>query len=189
MKPDTILKIVKSTDKLVQQNNGKLNNISGIVKDIKKRQNTQKVIIIIIAIICVLTLLLSINNTIHISNPQPLSESQPATTSNTSEQVDPQILGIIIDEPDIDELANKIIECESNWRHLDKNGNLLVGDKHLTYQALGIAQFQRRTFDFLSKLAGRTDLRIESEQDQIWLLDWAIKNGYEHYWSCFEQVN
>ncbi len=82
-------------------------------------------------------------------------------------------------------LYKKVIECESNWRHYDENGNILVGDKHLPLQAYGIAQYQIRTFNWLKGLAGREYLCWTKEEDQIWLLKWAIENGYGYLWSCF----
>lgn len=78
-----------------------------------------------------------------------------------------------------------VIACESTWRHYDANGRILVGDKHLPIQAYGIAQFQIRTFNWLKDLAGRPELSWKIKDDQIWLLRWAIDNGYGSLWSCY----
>lgn len=72
----------------------------------------------------------------------------------------------------------KIIKCESGCVHG------LWGDKNKPYRAYGIAQFQKRTFDWLKKLAGRPELKWKNEKDQLWLLRWAVKNNYSKYWSC-----
>ncbi|MFP4019329.1 MAG: hypothetical protein ACLFUH_08765 [Bacteroidales bacterium] len=79
----------------------------------------------------------------------------------------------------------QVIECESDWRHYNKSGYLLEGDQHLPRQAYGIAQFQVRTFRELKNKAGKPELRLENKEDQIWLLKWAIKNGYGKKWSCY----
>lgn len=79
----------------------------------------------------------------------------------------------------------QVIECESKWKHYNENGYLLEGDQHLPIKAYGIAQFQKRTFVELKNKAGRPELRIENKDDQIWLLKWAIKNGYGYKWSCY----
>lgn len=79
----------------------------------------------------------------------------------------------------------RVIDCESNFRHYNKYGNILVGDKHLSYNVYGIAQFQKRTFAWLSELSGKEDLSIWNKDDQIELLRWAIDNGYGYLWSCY----
>lgn len=94
-----------------------------------------------------------------------------------------QVLGSLRDNKD--NYWKDVIDCESTWRHYDDNGNILVGDKHLPIQAYGIAQFQIRTFKWLKDLAGRPELNWKVKDDQIWLLRWAIDNGYGDLWTCY----
>ena len=72
-----------------------------------------------------------------------------------------------------------IILCESNVKH-----HGVWGDGGKSY---GIAQFQYVTFNELRKEAGRPDLHWKDRDDQLWLLDWALRHGYGKYWSCFGQ--
>lgn len=70
-----------------------------------------------------------------------------------------------------------ILLCESNIRHEG-----VWGDGGRSY---GIAQFQQATFNDLKKEAGRPQLRWMDREDQLWLLDWALRNGYGEYWTCY----
>jgi hypothetical protein len=70
-----------------------------------------------------------------------------------------------------------ILACESGFRH-----DGIWGDGGRSY---GIAQFKQRTFKWLSGLAGRPDLRWANKHDQLYLLDWAIENGYARHWTCY----
>lgn len=81
---------------------------------------------------------------------------------------------------ELDRLAAKIIMCESSCRHEG-----VYGDHGKAY---GIAQFHRPTFNEFKKRAGRPDLKYKSEQDQIWLLKWALRNGLENHWTCYKKV-
>lgn len=75
-------------------------------------------------------------------------------------------------------LGEKIIWCESN------------GDNSKVGKAgeIGIAQFMPETFKLFSKMAGKEWLDIYSEEDQRYLLEWAIKNGYIHHWTCAKKI-
>ena len=73
-----------------------------------------------------------------------------------------------------------ILTCESNIRHKG-----IWGDGGKSY---GIAQFQLATFKDLREKAGRPELRWKNRDDQIWLLDWALRNGYGRYWTCFQKA-
>lgn len=75
----------------------------------------------------------------------------------------------------------RILHDESGCRHYDRAGNIITGDGG---RALGIAQFHRATFESLKKLAGREELDIMSRDDQLWLFDWAIRNGHAHNWTA-----
>jgi hypothetical protein len=71
-----------------------------------------------------------------------------------------------------------ILTCESNIKHTD-----IWGDNGMSY---GIAQFQERTFKELKLKAGKPKLSWKVQADQIWLLDWALRNGYGEYWTCYK---
>jgi hypothetical protein len=73
-----------------------------------------------------------------------------------------------------------IILCESDGKHVGT-----WGDGGRSY---GIAQFQRATFNDLRKEAGRPDLRWKNRDDQLWLLDWALRHGYGDRWTCFKKA-
>jgi len=70
----------------------------------------------------------------------------------------------------------QILKCESSYRHYG-----VWGDNGRAY---GIAQFHRKTFDRFKTLAGWPQLRWDSLRDQLWLFDWALRNGYANAWTC-----
>lgn len=70
-----------------------------------------------------------------------------------------------------------ILLCESGIRHEG-----IWGDGGKSY---GIAQFQLATFKDLRQQAGRPDLQWKRRDDQLWLLDWALRHGYGRYWTCY----
>jgi hypothetical protein len=72
-----------------------------------------------------------------------------------------------------------ILTCESGIRHKG-----VWGDGGESY---GVAQFQRATFRDLQTQAGRPELRWKNRDDQIWLLDWALRHGYGRYWTCYQK--
>lgn len=80
---------------------------------------------------------------------------------------------------EFDKLKIKILNCESNLKH--KN---IWGDNHRSY---GIAQFQLRTFNYLKNRANRKELKWKSIDDQLWLFDWSLKNGYAKNWTCYRK--
>jgi hypothetical protein len=71
-----------------------------------------------------------------------------------------------------------IINCESGVQH-----DGIWGDGGRSY---GIAQFQYKTFDWMRKEAKRPELKWKNRNDQLWLLAWALENGYGKYWTCFK---
>lgn len=75
----------------------------------------------------------------------------------------------------------QILTCESGLQHQG-----IWGDGGKSY---GIAQFQYATFKDLRDQAGRPALRWKSRDDQLWLLDWALRHGYGKYWSCYKGGN
>jgi hypothetical protein len=82
--------------------------------------------------------------------------------------------------PYVQVLADKIVDCESR-------GKMVWGDLEKEHPAFGVAQFQRRTFDWLNELRGTT-LNYFDEQDQRSMLYWAISNGYGELWTCWDLI-
>jgi len=79
-------------------------------------------------------------------------------------------------------ILNKIIEKESKWQHD------LWGDSEYKYPAYGIAQFQRRTFYWLEEKAGFSNMDWKNPIHQLVMLDWALRNGYGHLWSTYNEA-
>lgn len=75
-------------------------------------------------------------------------------------------------------LAVQIIACESAGR-AD-----VWGDDHKSF---GIAQFQRSTFQEMSRHAG-TDGEWRTPYDQLQLLKWALRHGKGRYWTCYRKI-
>lgn len=80
-------------------------------------------------------------------------------------------------ELEIEREKMSILLCESGIRHEGTWGD---GGK-----SYGIAQFQLATFKDLRKEAGRPELQWKNRDDQLWLLDWALRHGYGKYWTCY----
>lgn len=80
-----------------------------------------------------------------------------------------------------DALADAIIECESSGRAdvqiIDTNGEW----------SRGIAQFQDKTWDWMSQLAGVEGSPLEPEKARA-VLVWALENGHGSHWTCFYKV-
>ena len=76
-----------------------------------------------------------------------------------------------------------IIDCESNWRMYDSEGNLLEGDRDKKHSTWGLSQTQLRTWKWLSELSGM-EWNINNEQHHIELLTWSLESGYGYLWSC-----
>jgi len=70
-----------------------------------------------------------------------------------------------------------ILTCESGIKHEG-----VWGDNGKSY---GVAQWQLRTFNEMKTKAGLPHLNWKSQKDQIHLLDFALRNGYGKYWSCY----
>jgi len=82
---------------------------------------------------------------------------------------------------EFDELADAIIDCESSGRAhveiIDTNGKW----------SRGAAQFQDRTWEWMSAEAGVTGSPLEYEKARAVLL-WALENGHGSHWTCFHKV-
>lgn len=72
-----------------------------------------------------------------------------------------------------------VLICESNLRHEG-----VYGDKGNAY---GIAQFWASTFRTFKMLAGM-DLDYKDMDDQIELFSWAMANGKQNHWTCYDKV-
>jgi hypothetical protein len=78
---------------------------------------------------------------------------------------------------EVEQAKLAILLCESGVKHEG-----VWGDGGRSY---GICQFQYRTFDWMRRSAGRPELRWKNRNDQLWLLDWALRNGHGKYWTCY----
>lgn len=79
----------------------------------------------------------------------------------------------------VEVMADHIMLKESSLQHVGVWGKLPEDQK---YPAYGIAQFQKRTFYWMAKLAGLKDPNWKDQSQQEWLLKWALVNGYGHHW-------
>jgi len=84
------------------------------------------------------------------------------------------------EEKYFDKLTEAIIKCESQ-------GEMVWGDLDKPHKAYGVAQFQKRTFDWLCELSGK-DLDYYSAEDQKELLRWALENWHGRLWTCYSVV-
>ena len=87
------------------------------------------------------------------------------------------VVAMLPTDVNVDIIASKIMFSESRGIHDT------WGDLDYVFPAFGIAQMQSRTFNWLADLAGEKDLDWKNEQDQVFILKWAIKNGYCDLWS------
>ena len=76
-------------------------------------------------------------------------------------------------------LVEDIIYCESGGEHYNSDGTIKIGKA----KEVGIAQFKIETWNWMSELSGFQGY-IYDKQDQLWLLNWAIENGYIKHWTC-----
>jgi len=130
---------------------------------------------VILAIFIVILAILAIIYQDKIENaPDELLEPYITIQNNSLVAVSPLYL------PHIQVLADRIVDCESR-------GKMVWGDLDKEHPAFGVAQFQKRTFDWLNELRGTT-LNYFDEQDQRSMLYWAIKNGYIYLWSCSSKI-
>jgi hypothetical protein len=84
------------------------------------------------------------------------------------------------EEKYFNQLTEAIIKCESD-------GKMVWGDLDKPHKAFGVAQFQKRTFDWLCKLSGK-DLDYYSAEDQKELLRWALENWHGRLWTCYSII-
>ncbi len=72
-----------------------------------------------------------------------------------------------------------IMECESGGRYN------VVGDDGVS---VGIAQFQKATFETLKHKAKMPWLQWKNPIHQMRLLNWAIDHGYGRLWTCYRKL-
>lgn len=76
-------------------------------------------------------------------------------------------------------IVENITYCESRDIH----------DRTSWAGAYGRAQFMERTFNWMKGLAGKSELQWRDEEDQMWLLNWAVRKGYGSHWqTCYRQA-
>jgi len=78
--------------------------------------------------------------------------------------------------PRVEVLASIITTCESQNKH-----DGIWGDKGMAY---GIAQFWEDTFYWMAEKAGLENPDWKNQNQQEWLLRWAIINDLEKHWTC-----
>lgn len=81
-------------------------------------------------------------------------------------------------------IAKKVMKCES-----PTGKHNIWGDLNYPHHAYGIAQFQKRTFYWLSNLSGKKNRQWKNKKHQIELLEWALTNGHENLWTCYRLLN
>lgn len=77
-------------------------------------------------------------------------------------------------------LIRKIVACESG------GDDEKWGDLNYSYPAYGRCQFQHRTFRWLSEKANFIG-DWKNSNDQIYLMGWALDNGYGNLWTCYRK--
>lgn len=81
----------------------------------------------------------------------------------------------------------KTILCESGGRQYDKNGQLVMGKA----REIGIAQFKPQTFQGFAKEYDPINWQnydIRKEADQLTIMEYAFKHGYQKHWSCWRNL-
>jgi len=79
-------------------------------------------------------------------------------------------------------LIEKVMLCESSG-----NPNAINNHEPNNVPSVGIMQFQRKSFDYMSSKMGE-NLDFYSYHDQIKLATWAISNNMGRNWSCYRKV-
>jgi hypothetical protein len=77
------------------------------------------------------------------------------------------------------ELMVDLIECESSGRYN------VIGDDG---SSVGIAQFQKATFNEMKAKAGMPNLRWKNPVHQMRLMIWMVDNGYGKRWTCYRKL-
>ena len=90
-----------------------------------------------------------------------------------------QIASTVVEELKILDTIERVIIAESGGKHQNVWG---------ANGEYGVCQMKRQTFYWLAKKAGLNDPDWKNQIHQIYLLRWAIKNGYASHWSTFSKV-
>lgn len=105
---------------------------------------------------------------------------------------DPKILGYFdvdlwIEIQKLSPTLKDILWCESRNNHYTPIGSVVRGDSGQSY---GIAQFQRKTWNWFNKLRYEKELPkiydILDPYSQIEMLGWAEKENLLDHWSCYK---
>jgi hypothetical protein len=75
--------------------------------------------------------------------------------------------------------AIEVIDCESSGRHN------AVGDGG---KSVGIVQFQKATFNWMKKAAGKPNWSWKNPIHQLRLMVWAVDHGYGDQWTCYRHL-
>lgn len=77
-------------------------------------------------------------------------------------------------------LVEYIVQCESSGQ------TDVWGDLNYPYPSYGVAQFQERTFNRFATEAEFDGAEWKNPHHQIYLLDWALRQGYGKHWkTCY----
>lgn len=76
-------------------------------------------------------------------------------------------------------LVINIIECESSGRHD------AVGDDGVS---VGIAQFQKPTFEMFKRKAGHPEWHWKNPIHQLRLMSWMLDHGHGRHWTCYRKL-
>lgn len=77
-------------------------------------------------------------------------------------------------------IIESVILCESGGRHEG-----VWGDNGKAY---GIAQFWEKTFYWFADMAGLENPDWYNKEQQLYLLEWGLRNGYAHHWTCWQKL-
>ena len=93
----------------------------------------------------------------------------------------------MVNQIDYDFMADQVIACESGGEM--KWGDLNYKENGVSIPSYGVAQFQLRTFNMLKVKANKPFINYYSEQDQKWLLKYALVNGFGNLWTCYRNMS
>jgi len=107
-------------------------------------------------------------------NELPEPSNHILVTNNTLEAV---VMPYYLEPIIYTSLSEKIIQCESggNQKAIGRAGEI------------GVAQFMKTTWDWMCQEANYFG-DINNEEDQRYMLNWALKNGLASHWTCFNIV-
>lgn len=81
----------------------------------------------------------------------------------------------------------KVVKCESGGKQYEEDGKYVTG----LAGEIGIGQFMPSTWakwNLERQNAGLKQLNIGDREDQLEMMQWAWKMGYQEHWSCYKQL-